>query len=77
MGYLSRGQIIIDKINIETVGLDDVRSRLSIIPQDPVLFTGSMRTNLDPFNLYSDEQIWLALEQVCPTTERGVLYRCC
>ena len=72
MGYLVHGQILIDQINIETVGLDDVRSHLSIIPQDPVLFTGSMRSNLDPFNHYSDEQIWHALEQVRQKIRRSL-----
>ncbi|CAF4917405.1 unnamed protein product, partial [Rotaria magnacalcarata] len=47
-----------------TVGLDDVRRRISIIPQDPVLFTGTMRSNLDRFGDYSDAEIWSALEQV-------------
>lgn len=65
MGYVLEGRILIDDINIGDIGVDDVRSRLSIIPQDPVLFTGTMRHNLDPFNDYSDEQIWNALEQVC------------
>ena len=64
MGTLVDGQIKIDNIDIASVGLDDVRRRISIIPQDPVLFTGTMRTNLDPFVNYSDEQIWHALEQV-------------
>ncbi|CAF3943944.1 unnamed protein product [Rotaria sp. Silwood1] len=64
MGTLVDGHIIIDNIDIATVGLDDVRRRISIIPQDPVLFTGTMRSNLDPFGFYSDAEIWNALEQV-------------
>ncbi len=64
MDTLVDGQIKIDNINIASVGLDDVRSRISIIPQDPVLFTGTMRNNLDPFDEYSDAEIWFALEQV-------------
>ncbi|CAF4620239.1 unnamed protein product, partial [Rotaria magnacalcarata] len=55
---------LIDNIDISTVGLDDVRRRISIIPQDPVLFTGTMRSNLDRFGDYSDAEIWSALEQV-------------
>jgi len=65
MGTLVDGHIIIDNIDIATVGLDDVRRRISIIPQDPVLFTGTMRSNLDQFGHYSDAEIWNALEQVC------------
>ena len=65
MGTLRQGgHIIIDHIDISTVGLDDVRRRISIIPQDPVLFTGTMRSNLDQFADYSDAEIWHALEQV-------------
>ncbi|CAF0985467.1 unnamed protein product [Rotaria sordida] len=64
MGILIDGQIRIDNINIEDIGLDDVRNRISIIPQDPILFSGTIRSNLDPFNNYSDDDIWNALEQV-------------
>lgn len=52
------GQVIIDGINVCSIGLKDLRSKLSIIPQEPTLFKGSIRTNLDPLGLYSDDEIW-------------------
>eukprot|EP00475_Leptophrys_vorax_P018991 TRINITY_DN25961_c0_g2_i3.p1 TRINITY_DN25961_c0_g2~~TRINITY_DN25961_c0_g2_i3.p1 ORF type:complete len:1046 (+),score=330.85 TRINITY_DN25961_c0_g2_i3:240-3140(+) len=58
------GSIRIDGIDINSIGLDDLRSKLSIIPQEPVIFSGSLRYNLDPFSIYSDEDIWNALEIV-------------
>ncbi|ELK35658.1 Canalicular multispecific organic anion transporter 1 [Myotis davidii] len=60
----SGGQIIIDGVDIASIGLHDLREKLTIIPQDPVLFSGSLRVNLDPFNSYSDEEVWKALELV-------------
>ncbi|KAK9666323.1 hypothetical protein RND81_14G177300 [Saponaria officinalis] len=57
------GQILLDGINICSVGLHDLRSRLSIIPQDPTMFEGTVRSNLDPLEEYSDDQIWEALDK--------------
>ncbi|XP_052866594.1 multidrug resistance-associated protein 1 isoform X1 [Anopheles cruzii] len=56
------GSIVIDGQDIAKLGLHALRSRLTIIPQDPVLFSGTLRINLDPFGVHSDEDIWKALE---------------
>ena len=60
---LSGGSITIDGINIAQVGLKDLRTRLAIIPQDPTLFRGTIRSNLDPFNKHTDLELWSALRQ--------------
>ncbi|XP_045932397.1 multidrug resistance-associated protein 1 isoform X2 [Micropterus dolomieu] len=58
----AEGHIFIDGVDIAKLGLHELRSRITIIPQDPVLFSGTLRMNLDPFDRYSDEEIWRALE---------------
>uniref|UniRef100_A0A8C7K9K0 Canalicular multispecific organic anion transporter 2-like n=1 Tax=Oncorhynchus kisutch TaxID=8019 RepID=A0A8C7K9K0_ONCKI len=56
------GEITIDGVKISEIGLHDLRSKLTIIPQEPVLFSGSLRMNLDPFEKYNDGEVWKALE---------------
>ncbi|KAI4301402.1 hypothetical protein L6164_034685 [Bauhinia variegata] len=59
----SGGKIIIDGIDISALGLQDLRSRFGIIPQEPVLFEGTVRSNIDPIGQYTDEEIWKSLER--------------
>lgn len=60
----SEGNITIDEVNIKEIGLHDLRQRMTIIPQEPVIFSGSLRMNLDPFDTHRDDELWSALEQV-------------
>ncbi|XP_028288471.1 multidrug resistance-associated protein 4-like isoform X2 [Parambassis ranga] len=59
-----QGKITIDGVVTSEIGLHDLRQKMSIIPQDPVLFTDTVRKNLDPFNQHTDEDLWKALEEV-------------
>ena len=61
---LDSGKILIDGVDIRGVGLAKLRSKIAVIPQDPVLFSGSIRSNLDPFNEYSDGRLYDVLSRV-------------
>ncbi|KAJ1736287.1 Transporter of the ATP-binding cassette (ABC) [Coemansia biformis] len=59
----SAGRIVVDGEDIAQMGVGDLRSRVTIIPQDPMLFTGTVRSNLDPFDAHGDDELWLALRR--------------
>jgi ABC-type multidrug transport system fused ATPase/permease subunit len=58
------GRIVIDEIDISTIGLRDLRQSITMVPQDPTLFTGTIRSNLDPFSIYTDSELFGALKRV-------------
>lgn len=58
------GKIVIDGVDIGPMGLQDLRQAITIVPQDPTLFMGTLRTNLDPFDAFTDEEIFTALRRV-------------
>lgn len=70
---LSSGSITIDGIDISTIGLADLRSKIAIIPQDPTLFSGTIRSNLDPFGIYEDARLWDALKRSSLVEHTSVL----
>jgi ATP-binding cassette subfamily C (CFTR/MRP) protein 1 len=55
---LESGEVLIDDINTRSIGLNTLRSVMAVIPQDPVLFSGTIRSNLDPFRRYTDGELW-------------------
>ena len=61
---LDSGKIYIDGIDISTLGLEKLRSNIAVIPQDPTLYSGTIRTNLDPFNEYGDADLYEVLTRV-------------
>jgi len=60
---LDSGSITIDGIDLSTLGLRDLRTKIAIIPQEPLLFSGTIRSNLDPFSLHDDAHLWGALRR--------------
>lgn len=72
---LESGKIIIDGLELNKLKLKDLRSNISVIPQDPVLFVGTIRYNLDPFNQYDDVQLWKALESTHVKDAVRLIYR--
>ncbi|XP_012942497.1 multidrug resistance-associated protein 1 [Aplysia californica] len=75
------GKIVIDGLNISDMGLHDLRSRLTILPQEPVLFSGTLRMNLDPIDQHTDAQVWSALEHAhlkifVEGLQGGLYYEC-
>lgn len=64
MAEPTSGYIEIDGIETTSIGLHDLRGKISIIPQDPVIFRGTIRSNLDPFSDFTDAQLWNSLHEV-------------
>jgi len=65
LAELTSGTIKVDGVDVSKLGLNDLRSRIAIIPQDPVLFSGTLRSNLDPFDRYDDARLYDAMKRAC------------
>lgn len=65
--FSTRGSIVIDGVDALAIGLRDLRTKLALVPQDPVVFSGTIRSNLDPFSQHTDSILWAALEKVSMT----------
>jgi ATP-binding cassette subfamily C (CFTR/MRP) protein 4 len=65
MAPITQGEVFVNDLPASQMELTKLRSQIAIIPQDPVLFSGTIRSNLDPFNDYEDHQLWMALDKVC------------
>jgi len=61
---MHEGRILIDDQDVRSVGLHDLRKQISVIPQDPFIFPATVKQNLDPFNEYTEEDLWSALSEV-------------
>lgn len=68
---LLSGKITIDNVDISTLGLRTLRSKIAIIPQDPVLFSGTLRSNLDPFEQHDDARLYDAMKRACLDVDSG------
>ena len=64
LAELDNGQILLDGVDIKSLGLQRLRSSIAVVPQDPVLFSGSVKTNLDPFDQYDSDRLMDVLERV-------------
>ena len=71
------GSITLDGLDLQGLGLNDVRGRIAAIPQDPVLFSGTVRSNLDPYSRYEDHELWDALSHVALKVRAVHLCCCC
>ena len=59
------GEVLIDGVNSAELGLHTLRRSISVIPQESLLFSATLKVNMDPFEEFTDEQLWNCLEQVC------------